>query len=150
MAYSPEERDALQGSLCIHIMEGKSLRSWCEQSDCERPAMSTVFSWLETDDAFRSKYARAREVQAEVLVDEMIDIADDDSGDIKTVRGKDGAPTIELDRDNVARAKLRLEQRRWTAEKLLPKKYGAKVDLLGGSGGGVKRVTVEFTGADDE
>lgn len=149
MPYTAEEKHELMDSLCLHIMEGKSLRSWCEAEGEDRPAMSTVFLWLDGDEAIRSKYARAREIQAEVLVDEMIDIADDDSGDIKAARGRDGEPTIEIDKDNIARAKLRLEQRRWTAEKLLPKKYGNRVDLLAG-GGGVKRVTVEFTGADDE
>lgn len=150
MAYTPEEREALQASICEHIAAGFSLRSWILEPEQSRPTFSTIFAWLESDEAFRTKYARAREVQAEVLVDEMQDIVDDSANDYMLKKNKDGSDYVAMNEEHLARTKMRLEQRRWFAEKLLPKKYGTKADLLGGVNGRVKAVTIDFTEGDDE
>jgi hypothetical protein len=72
-------------------------------------------------------------MQAEILADEMLDIADDDSSDRIETKDSTGK-VIKSEQNNVAvaRSKLKLEQRRWWAEKLRPKVYGAKV-VVGGS-----------------
>ena len=122
--YSADIADAVVQKLA----EGQSLRTICEGEGM--PNRSSVIRWAMDDvDGFAAKYARARELQAETLADEMADIADDGSNDWMEVRGKEGEVTgWKLNGEAVARSKLRLEQRRWYAEKLLPKKYGAKID----------------------
>jgi hypothetical protein len=96
------------------------------------PNISTVIRWLAADEDFARKYTRAREMQAEILADEMLDIADDDKSDRIDIKDKDGK-IIKTEQNNVAvaRSKLKLEQRRWWAEKLRPKVYGNKVAVGG-------------------
>ncbi len=68
-------------AICTRIANGESLRSICR--DEAMPTKSTVLAWL-ADDArqeFRTKYALAREIQAEGFVDEMVEIADDGTND---------------------------------------------------------------------
>ncbi|RUV41081.1 MAG: terminase small subunit protein [Mesorhizobium sp.] len=128
--------DELANSICEQIAEGKSLRSIC--LDDEMPAKSTVFAWLADPgrDDFRTKYAHAREAQADVLVDEMTDIADDGSNDWMEQRNSDGTVTGWKENGEVLRrSALRISARQWIAEKLRPKKYGSKVALTDGDGG---------------
>jgi len=105
--------DEVAMSICEQIAQGKSVRAIC--SDDSMPAMSTVFKWLNDIPQFSEHYARAREQQAEAFAQELIEIADDESGDVKG--------------DAVRRSQLRVETRKWVASKLLPKKYGDKLDL---------------------
>ena len=60
--------------------------------------------------------------QAEILAEEILQIADDASGDIKY--DKDGNES--LNGEFVARSRLRIDTRKWLAAKLLPKAYGDK------------------------
>jgi hypothetical protein len=85
--------------------------------------------WLadEAKQEFRLHYAHAREAQADLLAAEILAIADDSSGDIIT--DKDG--NTRLDREFVARARLRVDSRKWLAGKLAPKKYGVKIKQAG-------------------
>ena len=84
--------------------------------------MATIQQWLESEEDFRQRYAAACELLADRLVAEMIAIADDASQDCKP-GGKDGQDRVP-DREALARAKLRIETRRWRAAKLAPHKYG--------------------------
>jgi hypothetical protein len=77
------------------------------------PGKRTVLDWCDADEEFRTKYARAREAQADVLFEGMADIeANVLTGDLKP----DAARVV-------------LDSQRWRAEKLKPKAYGTKVDL---------------------
>jgi hypothetical protein len=117
--YSEEVTD----EICRRIAEGESLRRICSEEDM--PKRRTVFDWLDAYEEFRTKYARAREWQAETHVDEMQDIADDARNDWMEVNDPDN-PGFRLNGEHIQRSKVRLEQRRWYAEKLLPKKYGLR------------------------
>ena len=88
------------------------------------PRMETIQQWLETEEDFRLRYAAACELLADRLVAEMIVIADDTSKDCRP-GGKDGQDRVP-DREALARAKLRIETRRWRAAKLARHKYGDK------------------------
>jgi hypothetical protein len=79
--------------------------------------------------AFVAKYEHARRVQAQVNVDDIHDIADtQEYGEIVTERiGGAQGDTYETKRvDLIEHRKLRIAARQWTAEKLLPKVYGAR------------------------
>jgi hypothetical protein len=107
--------------ICTRISEGESLRSVCRDEDM--PAIGTVCRWLLDEDKkeFREQYAIARDVQAEILFDETLEIADD-SPDV--IVGDDKS-----DNARVQAAKLRVETRKWYISKVLPKKFGDKLDL---------------------
>ena len=111
----------LGDSICERLCDGESLRKICLSDDM--PSRSTVFRWLAADESFRDQYARAKEEQAELLADEIIDIADDGSNDFM---GEDE----KYNGDAVARSKLRVDARKWVAAKLKPKKYGDR-QLIG-------------------
>lgn len=118
--------------ICERLADGASLRSICLKDDS--PAQATVFRWLAASETFREQYARAREAQADVLADEIVDIADDGRRDYVDA---DGLKTV--DHDHIARSRLRVDARKWIASKLKPKKYGDKVstELTGADGGPV-------------
>lgn len=141
--------EELIDNLCEQISTtSKGLVEICKAD--EFPHHATVLRWLtEKDkDVFRDKYARARELQAELLADEIISIADDDSKDSLTVSTKNGAYLVE-DREWTSRAKLRVDARKWKASKLAPKKYGDKLDVTSG-GDKVKGFVIELSNEADK
>jgi hypothetical protein len=126
MARPTKFSDTTAKAICLRIMEGESLRTICR--DQKMPARSTVHGWLFEHEAFSDQYARAREVQADTLFDESLEIADDEDGDFIADREGDR----EIVRGNgvaVQRDRLRVDTRKWMAGKLRPKKYGDKVDI---------------------
>jgi hypothetical protein len=100
------------------------MRSIC--NDEGMPVCSTVFKWLSENKDFSEQYARAREIQAEIMADEIIEIADDSTNDFMEMQKKNGATVLVCDQENINRARLRVDSRKWVAAKLLPKKYGDK------------------------
>lgn len=102
--------------ICDWIASGKSLRSYCEQEGT--PQRRTVMKWLSENEGFRAQYAQAREDQAESYADKIVDIADN----------MDIPPEHK---------RLMIDARKWTASKLLPKKYGDKqtTEVTGANGG---------------
>ena len=101
--------EAVANDICERIALGNSLRSICMGDDM--PHMSTVFKWLGQQPTFAENYTRAREAQADAIVDDILDIADDKSLDPNDRR-------------------IRIDTRKWLAGKMRPKKYSDKV-LLG-------------------
>ncbi|CRR10576.1 hypothetical protein AN993_21255 [Stenotrophomonas maltophilia] len=127
MARPSKYSQQLADAICDLLVDGKSLRTIC--STAKMPSRSTVIRWLAENEAFRNQYARARELQADTLAEEILDIAD------KAVLGerlkKDGKGKV-LERqtgDMVERSKLMIDARKWYAGKLQPKKYGERVAL---------------------
>lgn len=128
MEYSPE----LAAEICrLMADEGCSIRQICQRDDM--PARSSVHKWLIEHEDFADQYARAREVMLESMAEEILDIADDTSGDtVKDEYGKERADT-----EWISRSRLRVDSRKWLLSKLLPKKYGekAQVEHSGPEGG---------------
>jgi hypothetical protein len=81
---------------------GETLTNICRDPDM--PAWTTVHDWKRSDESFRQALTRARELQAEVWADELVDIADDK------------LPTHEA----IGRARLRMQSRQWLAGKYNP------------------------------
>lgn len=124
--------------ICESLMVGMSLRKTCQLDGM--PAISTVMQWLASGkNGFMEQYAHARQVQAEYLLDELIDIADDSADDYEIVNGEE-----RLNQEHIQRAKLRIDTRKWNIEKLAPKKYGAKQQLehTGSNGGAIETVNL--------
>lgn len=90
----------------------------------ELPDKMTINRWRYRVPAFRAQYALAKVEQADILAEECLEIADDDSKDIKF--DKDGNELCNT--EFIARARLRVDTRKFLAAKLLPKLYGDKVD----------------------
>jgi len=141
--------EELAATICERLVEGESLKAICRSDGM--PAASTVFLWLEAHEEFRTKYTRARELQAELQVDEMTEIADDGSNDwMERKNANDENIGWKENGEALMRSKLRLEQRRWNAEKLLPKKYGAKMAIGGAEGLPPIKETLDVSGLPTE
>jgi len=69
----------------------------------------------------------ARVMQAEVLAEQIIDIADDGRRDINLTRNRNGKEVMKVNYTHIRRCKLRIDARKWIASHLLPRKYGKKV-----------------------
>lgn len=110
MPLSPKWQEKFD-RVCERIATGESLVTICE--DPNMPSYSAVTKWLREDDTGEliSKYAQAREDQADYKHDEMIQVA-----------------RAEPD---VNRARLIVDTLKWQASKLKPKVYGDKqvIDL---------------------
>lgn len=100
------------------------------QKICAENGLSSVsfYSWISGDENLLNRYARARDIQADLLADQIIEIADDSSNDTKTIVNKAGEPIEVENIEWTNRSKLRVEARKWIAAKLKPKKYGDKLE----------------------
>lgn len=101
------DAETIKPLICERIASGQSLRAICAEEGM--PDASTVTRWLADDAAFCTQYVRAREQQADFYADEIIEIADTET--------------------DAAKARNRIEARKWKASKLQPKKYGDKIDV---------------------
>lgn len=145
MARPSEFNQETAEAICERIADGESLRSICTREDM--PNKSTVFRWLEELPDFATKYARAREFQADSMADDIVDIADTTQIGVKTKTNEKGEVET-TEGDMIEHRKLRIAARQWTAEKLRPKKYGAfkALELTGANGG---PVIIQATAADE-
>jgi transposase-like protein len=103
------------------LAEGMSLRKAAAEVGIHA---ATVLKWEDADPEFAQQYARARATGYKLLADEIIEIADDSSGDV--IQTESGP---KADSEFAARSRLRVDTRKWMLSKMLPKVYGDKLDL---------------------
>lgn len=124
-SYTEETADAI----CNRLMEGRSLRSICD--DADMPDRSTVIRWQVQHDEFAARCARARELQADLMDDLILDTAN--------------SCTVE----DAQAARVKISAYQWRASKLAPKRYGDKVqtEVSGPDGGPIPtQINVNFVG----
>jgi methionine synthase II (cobalamin-independent) len=125
--YTEETAD----EICQRIAAGESVLAI--SSDSGMPSHTTIYKWLFNNPEFADKYARAREAQADVYAQQIVDIAD--------------AAT------DAGIARLQMDARKWAASKLAAKKYGDKLDLqhAGANGGPIQTINriLLVSGEDD-
>ena len=120
MAY--DDREAILAKVYERMAEGESLSAICRDDDM--PARSTVNLWL-IEEGQSDKYARAKEVRADLYFEQVVEIADDTS---KTPEDR----------------RIAIDARKWAAGKLHGK-YSDKVKHVGGDDGDNP---IAFTGWD--
>jgi hypothetical protein len=128
---------ALADRICEQLALGRSLRDICREDAI--PHIATVMSWLNKRPEFHEQYARARELQAEYLFDEIVEIADDATNDYMQDKGNDGYLLIG---EAINRSRLRIDARKWAASKMAPKKYGDRSshEFSGPDGGPIQHI----------
>lgn len=114
--YTPELAELICERIATH---GVGLKKLCEMYD-DMPEKITIRRWCIKDPQFRSQYARAKSLQIEALVDEIIEIADDATHDVIINDKGNQVCNAEF----IARSRLRIDTRKWLASKLAPKVYG--------------------------
>jgi len=105
--------EALADDICKRISAGETLRKICSELQL---SSQTIYLWLSCVETFQKQYARAKEHQAEAIADEIMQIADD----------------VDFASDNgnaaVQAARLQVDARKWLLSKLLPKRYGERLE----------------------
>ncbi len=99
------------------LADGESLRAICRGNGM--PDRSAVLHWIAGSAELQCTYALAVEARADELFDEVLETADDARGDWAV---KDGKPV--LDAENVRRAMLRIDARKWALARMAHKRYG--------------------------
>jgi len=107
MARPSKYTKKLADNICKQIADGESVRKICEKKSM--PNASTVHAWVLDNEAFSKQYARAKSIGAEIEFEELDDIAKNEP--------------------DVQRARLRVDTKKWSLSKKIPKKYGDKLDL---------------------
>lgn len=97
--------DKLFAEVLKRIAAGESLRAISKDKDM--PSGEAVRCWVRDDDNLAAQYALAREAQAELYAEEIVEIADDC--------------------DDPQKARVQIDARKWFASKVAPKKYGDKI-----------------------
>lgn len=97
--------------VCDELAKGKSLRSICEHNDA-MPAWSTVLQAVQRSEELYEMYARARAIGAEVLADEMHDLA-----------ASPLPPDLDprLANAEVQRRRVEIDTKKWTFAKMQPR-----------------------------
>lgn len=93
-----------------------------------RMSTQTFYDILK-DEEKSKRYARACEIRADLMAEEILQISDNVGGDL--VELPDGREVV--DNAVVQRDKLRVDTRKWLLAKMHPKKYGDKVDVTSGN-----------------
>jgi type III secretion system FlhB-like substrate exporter len=93
--------------IMTRVASGHSLRKIA--SDPEMPCTAAMLKWLEKDAEFAGLYARAKESAADLMAEEICEIADDLTEDANSRR-------------------VRVDARKWIAAKLKPRSYGDRVE----------------------
>ena len=112
--------ESLAAKICQRIADGESIRAIC--NDPNIPSTTTVFRWIASEKCkgFRELYEASMQIRLETLGDGLIDLAD-----APIERNAAGA----IDSAAVQIRRLQIETRRWILSKLLPRKYGDRMNL---------------------
>lgn len=116
--------------ICERLADGESMKAICRDPDM--PNITLIYKWKRDTPWFDRMFKQARQDQVHTLVDEIIDIADDSTNDYverETAKGT----TIVLDEEHIRRSAIRIEARKWLAERMAPKEFGPKAELAVGN-----------------
>lgn len=106
--------------ILTELSDGRSLKSICLADDM--PERTVVYDWISRidyrigDDTFANMYDRARLDGSDSMADDMQELSDNAG----------------LTKEEVLKARLQVETRKWLASKLKPRKYGDKLDVTSG------------------
>ena len=115
--------------ICSEISLGQSLRTVCSTFDWT-PNIGTVLSWVTKYEEFGKQYARACKERAEFRVDEITALEDELIEKLEACDGSEDNIDPKLANAFVQAYKIKIENCKWAASKLLPKyKDKQQVDI---------------------
>lgn len=147
--YSPEAAMPI----LERMYKGDSIRSICATPGM--PDYDTVSRWRIRNEDFAIQYARARRAQVEARIEDAARWADEMP--MMDVPDPDGGISRRIDPAGIQRNKLRCEQARWEASKLLrgpisaPLDYGDRIQQeVSGPNGGAIPVSISAVDLTDD
>lgn len=121
--YSELQKIEIINEICEKISKGQSLRSVLKSENM--PDIVTFYKWIDSNIDFVKQYARATELRAESIFEDIIKICDATEDDIIYDEKGNEIPNHNV----INRDRLRVDSRKWMLAKMMPKKYGDKVEL---------------------
>lgn len=121
MAYSKKEIDKIFNEICDRIIKGESVKTILK--DDNMPSSQTFWKWLNNDEDKSNQYARAKELYAENVFEDIILISDGSGDDV--LIDEDGNENV--NHNIIQRDRLRVDARKWALSKMNPKKFGDKL-----------------------
>ena len=127
--------------LCQWLSEGKTLREFCRLDGS--PNWRTVYDWMEADTEFAARFARAREIGADAIAEQALNIADTPMQGMRSEESESGVKKVY--EDMLGHRKLQVETRLKLLAKWFPKRYGDRVtnQLEGADGGPILLTSVD-------
>lgn len=135
--YTPEQISETFQNIIERVESGESVRQILKDLHI---STRTFNEWLDADELKQKHYARAIYMRADNIFEEILEIADDSSGDVKI--DKDGNEYI--NQEFVQRSRVRIDARKWILAKMNPKKYGDSMKLQGDQDNPIK-IDITFT-----
>ena len=116
------------------IAGGESVRKICLSK--RLPPAPTVFGWVKDDrNGFADRYARAREIQCDVMFDRLQELSE------KALRVAKGAPGTGEAGAKVQAIKLEIDTLKWILAKRFPERWADRIrnEVTGKDGGPIKQ-----------
>lgn len=126
LAYSQEQKDEIFEAICHDVILNKS--SFNQAIKKSPITLVTFYDWLKKSDDFKEQYNYARNIRADVLFEEVIEIADEPQEGQEVTILPDGKRQIKQG-DMTQHRRLQIDARKWVAAKMSPKKYGDKQEI---------------------
>ena len=125
MAYTPKQIETIFNDICTQIGGGKSLRAVLRQD--KMPSSNTFFKWVDSCEEKLIQYVRATTTRADVIFEEILQIADTPKEGISTTESENGV--FVTTSDMIQHRRLQVDSRKWMLGKMNPKKYSDKIQL---------------------
>ena len=131
MADEPKKRGRPQSkpdqkvmeALLTHVSEGKTSRAFCRQKGV--PSYGTIYNWRSKDEKFAERLARARDIGADAIAEEALEIADTEPEFAEQWSETGGSK--KRDAAFIQWKKLQIETRLNLLKVWHPQKYGAHI-----------------------
>jgi hypothetical protein len=120
--------------ICSGVAAGQTLKQIAEALSIN---YDTIHEWRNSRPEFSDMLAQARFIRAEHMADEIVEISDESSADWIEWEMRDGQIRGMPNPAAAARARLRVETRKFLMEKWAPKQFGSlqRLELTGAGGG---------------
>lgn len=134
--YTDKQKDEIFERILMRVAGGQAIRNVIKNKD----VYSIELFYKALNDKSKAKqYARACEERAEVIFEDIIDIADNQEKDVIVIDEKEV-----VNHNVINRSRLRIDARKWMLSKMNPKKYGDKIDYTSGGEPIDNKTVVEF------
>ena len=143
--FTEEQTAQIKEEICQRVSGGETLRSICREEG--KPSWVTIYRWIELDEEFKLRFARARDLGFDAIAEEALEIANTPCEGIKYEDGPMGSKQVR--EDMLGHRKLQIETRLKLLAKWSPKKYGERIDHTSSDGSMSQKPTIiELTAPD--
>jgi hypothetical protein len=126
---TPPPHMAVVEALCEWCSEGKGITVFCKQPG--NPPLQTVYKWMTRDPVVAEMIRTAQLCGTWVIVQDILDIADDAREDHVLGTDSEGNPKMLLVKENIARSRLRCDARWKFVAAIGPAVWGTKLAVSG-------------------